>query len=299
MRHLLVCAALFLASAPLAAKSPKAFTIVSWNVQTFGNVKPERRDAFNAASEAVISTSVHVIAAQEVANERSLHLLESLLPGGTLSWTASFKDTPDAQDNAILVRVDVTTITADGFLFEDPETGEPDRTKALHPVRWAHIGIGKRDFTLLSLHLTFKNGDASATKKEFLAILDWLVDYFKDPKSDPDVILAGDFNLPSEKGKDASKRGKEADWFTLDSIIQEHGHFDRGPHRLRVLVDEPTSRPNKLPANNYDHFIVSTDELKRSIDAERVPIDYVDRADSKVQARVSDHYPIKLFLGME
>lgn len=276
-----------------AVTCEKSFELVSWNVQTFGNVSKQRQLVIEPTYMSVISTTVYVFAAQEIAHNRGLALFESLLPGGTVAWQASFQDTSDSQDNGIFVRVNQATITAQGFLFADKKTGRPMRSKAVHPVRWVHARVDDFDFLLLSLHLTFQGGDASASKKEFFAVLNWLKEYLQSAHYDPDIIIAGDFNLPSEKGKPLSARYAEKKWISLDEMIREHGFFAEGPKRLHVLVDEPTSRPNKDPINNYDHFVVSESALKKVLSARRVLRQLVDAADVGKPGRVSDHYPIE------
>lgn len=287
----LICLSLTFLSQPLHSQS--TFSILSWNVQTFGDVNSKRQTVCRTAYNMVISTSVRVMATQEIANEKGLNIFTSLLPGATRIWNASFEDTLSSQDNGILFRIAQATITSQGFLFRDPKTNLPDRKKATHPVRWAHIRVGDFDFTLLSVHLTYRKGNVRETKRELLNILDWLKDYFKNPKNDPDVIIAGDFNLPSEKGRKLSKRGKEPDWITIESIIQEYEVFSNGKNRLTVLIDEPTSRSKKGPANNYDHFIISQDVFEEFISARRIPIAMVDKVDKKSGDMVSDHYPIE------
>ena len=274
-----------------AEECESSFKLVSWNVQTFGNVSANRLKVIKPTYAAVLSTDVYVLAAQEIANEGGLELFTSLLPGGT--WQASFEDTPDSQDNGVFFRVNRATITAQGFLFVNPKTGKPEKSKAVHPIRWAHVKVNDFDFMLLSLHLTFKSGDARASKAELFALLDWLKDYLRRPDHDPDIIIAGDYNLPSDKGKGLSQRGNVKSWPSIDSMIKEHGTFVEDSNRLLVLIDEPTSRPSKKPANNYDHFIMTQSAFKKLIHAERVPIALVDAADKGKDGRVSDHYPIE------
>jgi len=270
----------------------KTFELVSWNVQTFGAVDAKRLTVIKPAYRVVFSTSVVVFAAQEIAHDNGAKLFASLLPGGTTTWRASFENTPDSQDNGIFFRVNQATITAQGFLFANKKTGKPDRAKAIHPVRWSHVKVDSFDFLLLSLHLTFKEGDAAASKKEFFAVLDWLKTYVQSANHDADIIIAGDFNLPSEKGKALSDRHADKKWLPLDGMIQEHGFFTEGPKKLHVLVDEPTSRPQKKPANNYDHFIVSENVFKKLVSVGRMPRGFIDSADAGKAGRVSDHYPV-------
>jgi hypothetical protein len=295
MTHRLLIFSVLLA----AASGPQAqaedcavpFKLVSWNIQTFGEVSGDRQKVIKSAYASVFSTSVFVFAAQEIANADGLALFSRLLPGGT--WQASFEDTPDSQDNGIFFRIDRATITSQGFLFVDPKTGKPEKSKAVHPVRWAHVRVNDFDFMLLSLHLTFKGGDARASKTELFALLDWVKDYLKSPKHDPDVVIAGDFNLPSEKGKLFSQRAKDNKWLPINAMIREHGAFADDPNKLLVLIDEPTSRPNKKPANNYDHFIVTQSAYKKLLRHSRSPISLIDKFDAKKPGRISDHYPIE------
>lgn len=288
MRKALALSLLFLYSSAPAAE----FSIVSWNVQTFGSVGHERQRACRAAYAAVVSTSVYVLAVQEVANERGLRTLRGLLPEGPPEWSASFTDTPDSQDNALLFRESRVAVMRTGFLFADPVLGLPDRRRAAHPARWAYVRVDDFDFTLVTVHLAFKGGDAGAARREFFALLDWLAEYLADPRSDPDVIVAGDFNLPSEKGKRLSRRGGEGGWPTLESLIREHGKLAAGPNRLSVLVDEPTSRSRGGPVNNYDHFLLSRDVFEEFVSAGRGPVEAIERSQRGTGAQVSDHYPI-------
>lgn len=274
---------LFLLLALAGAARAEDFALVSWNVQTFGAVKPARQALCREAYQDVLSTGVLVLAIQEIANDKGERIFQSLLPGGADAWSASFQDTSDSQDNALFFRNDRVSAPRRGFLYADAVSGRPDRAKAAHPIRWAHVRVDDFDFTLVTVHLTFKKGDASAAKKELWALLDWLSDYLADPKNDPDVIVAGDFNLPSEKGRLESRRAGEARWMSIESVIREHGKLSEGPSRLTVLVDEPTSRDEGGPVNNYDHFLVSQDVFEEFLSAGRGPT---------AIPKVSDHYPI-------
>ncbi len=267
-----------------------SFAILSWNLQTFGNVSEARQAACRQAYGAVIHPDVYVMTYQEVANVTGINIFQKLLPPIKPGWEVSFEDTVDSQDNGILFRVGRATMTSDGFLFA--ESGAPDTSLALHPFRVAHLKVGAFDFTLVSLHLTFHAGNAMESKRELWSVLDWLETYLKNPKNDPDVIVAGDFNLPSEAGKKRSVKAGKTGWPTINSIIREHGGFV-GPTALTVVIDEPTSRSNKRPANNYDHFILTPGAKRAFIRAERVPIANVDGADRGRKVQVSDHYPVE------
>jgi len=266
------------------------FEMLSWNLQTYGHIKPERRAAVRKAYEAVVSSNVYVLAVQEIAGENGMETFLSLLPGGTEQWAASFQDTRDAQDNAIVFRRECSTVSAQGFLFEDKD-GRPDTLRALHPVRWAKLKTGALEYTLLSLHLTFQQGDAAESARELDYILDWAARSKAGEKEG--FILAGDFNLPTEKGKALSKRAREKKWTPLELLLRKAGAASMG-----VYVDEPTSRPHKQPGNNYDHFLVSQRLKPHVVKAGRLPPELVDEADHGRTAMVSDHYPVMLELAL-
>ncbi|NLO90526.1 MAG: hypothetical protein GX410_00855 [Elusimicrobia bacterium] len=289
LRAFLLCAWL-IPGAASAACLQSGFEVMSWNVQTFGNIKPAREAVIRKAYEAAVSSNVYVVAVQEVANRSGMDTLLGLLPGGTRQWAVSFEDTPDGQDNAIAYRRDCATVTAEGFLFLD-EQGLPDRSKARHPIRWASLQAGAFKWTMLSLHLTFQGGDAASSARELGYVLDWAVERLKSQQVYGDFMIAGDFNLPTEKGKEASKRSKDKKWIPLEPLLKANG-----AGTLAVFVDEPTSRAHKQPGNNYDHFIVSP-ALKGSVArVGRVPPEAVDAADHGSAAMVSDHYPVLMEL---
>ena len=189
-------------------------------------------------------------------------------------------------------------IIDEGFVFAEPSTtsattkAKPDLAK--HPIRWAYVRVGDFDFTIFSLHLTFDDGEAKSSKEELVHFFDYLRDdYFTNEHSDPDIIISGDFNLPTEDGKALSDRMGEADWMPIETIIAQYPEFSEGQNKLTVLVDAPTSRPNKVPANNYDHFIISEDLRKEEfISASIVAKVIVDETDLDSDKKLSDHYPV-------
>jgi hypothetical protein len=61
----------------------------------------------------------------------------------------------------------------------------------------AHFVVDDFDFTLITLHLTFADGDTAESVRELRTLLDLLDGYFQEPLHDPDVVVCGDFNIPS------------------------------------------------------------------------------------------------------
>lgn len=276
---------IFLSCIDTKKDSTQQFTIISWNVQTFGNLNTNRQPFFESILPDLMEGDNCILAAQEVANDNGCSFMLEYLPGGDPVWDYSFQNTSDTQDNGIWYNSSMVSMDDEGFVFNDPE-------RAKHPIRWAHLTVNGFDFTVFSLHLTFQGGDAQAQKEEFVYLLDYLEDYFADADNDPDVVICGDFNLATDEGKPQSNRGDEEDWITINDILEEHDVFDDGPNQLWVYVHLPTSRPNKVPANNYDHIIISSSLKDNLIAADRWDTDLIDNQDTDSDYRVSDHYPV-------
>lgn len=262
------------------------FSIVSWNLQTFGNVNTSRQTAFQNIIPVLMEGNNYVIAAQEVANETGRDFLLSFLPGESSVWDYSFVNTSNSQDNGIWFNSNEVSMNAEGFVFNNQDS-------ALHPIRWAHLNIEGYDFTIFSLHLTYANQDAQESKRELVSLLNYLVNYFNNPENDPDVIICGDFNLATDYGKTLSERAGEEGWITIDKIIKDYDYFNDGENKLWTYIDEPTSRPHKEPLNNYDHFIISNSMKENLVSCSRVDISLIDNEDIGQSFLVSDHYPVR------
>ncbi len=293
---------------PAGAKDPLT-RIVSWNIQTWGsNVKEGRRQAYQAILGHMFSEgrSAQVLAVQEVAHAAGAENFTGLLPGGADRWNLSFEDSKDSQDNGFYTLKGVE-VDCDRLLFLGTGTAgeEADKGRSLHPARMAHVRVGDFDFTIITLHLTYQDGDADASKRELKEILKWLEGYFATKGHDPDVILVGDFNLPTRRGKSLSNRASEGGWMPVEDILEEHPLFRRELDRqgrrkakateLTAFVDELTSRHQGEPANNYDHFIVSGDLLDEEFiqgSAGPIPANFLHAVEKEKGVYVSDHYPI-------
>lgn len=268
---------------PPAAEG-EVFSVVSWNLQTFGTrIKAARRQA----SEGIIGRifadpGAKVFAAEELANDKAEAALEKELDGASGRWTADFQNSSDAQDNAFFVRSDAR-VECGSFLFSDRESSR-------HPARVAHIRVGELDFTMIVVHLAYDGGGSESSVTELRAVLGWLESYASRPGADPDVIIAGDFNLPTRAGKRASERAGSSEWPPLEDVLAEHRRL-----RLVPLVDEPTSREHGRPANNYDHFILSGPLFDRAYvpgSARRMPEELLTAVEAQLGVQVSDHFPI-------
>ena len=276
--------------------------LVSWNTQV-GGTSPdptaERPPMVRSALATLFEGTYQILAAQEVPNSESADLLSTLLPGGTARWGMSFFDTTDTMDNGFWYQTGVTR--RDSFaLFVTDQTDASgrilaDNTKALHPPQVAQFEAGDFDFTLITLHLDFADGDASQTVRELRNVLDYVDWYFDQPDHDPDVIVCGDFNLPSKLSGQTASGG-----ITLDSVFDQDPRFQIGERRFVVTVHEPTSRSSAatggLPVSNYDHCVLSADTMKAFVEARRVSTDILTSSPEDPEARLtSDHFPIVAF----
>ena len=285
-------------------KRRSIFRIISWNVQTFGKIKPEREAAFEMLGAMFSSNrSAKILALQEVANDTGLGKFGDLLPGGKERWSGTFQNTNDSQDNGFFTQKSVT-VDCEEFLFaREDEDGRWRRRPELqkHPARAAHMRVGDFDFTLITLHLTFAAGETDKSGEELRNIFRWLEDYFDNPANDPDVILAGDFNMTTQKGKGDSSSKKPVlediinDFPTFARMYDSNGKHVPRPTELISLVDVPTSRYKGSPRNNYDHFILSGDVFYEEFahgSAGPIPSDFIEAAEKAHNIYVSDHLPI-------
>jgi hypothetical protein len=276
--------------------------LVSWNIQTGGtsvSATASRPPMVRDALKRMLGGTFQVLAGQEIPSTASSQLLVGLLPEASGPWQHAFIDTTSSMDNGFWFRSGTTTLLRNEALFT---TGEKDakgrlvrdEERALHPPHLAHFAVGDFDFTVVTVHLTFQGGAAKESGREMTVVLDYLSEYFDTEGHDPDVIICGDFNLPSFSS------GESADGLTLDQIIDDDGRFSDPARRLRVLIDEKTSRSSASsggqPSRNYDHFVLSEDCLEEFVSARRFsPEILTDDPRDPEETRTSDHFPIVAF----
>jgi endonuclease/exonuclease/phosphatase family metal-dependent hydrolase len=278
------------APAPAAPSGP-VVRLVSWNLQTFGkHIQAGRRRASEKAMESVFSDpESKLLAAQEIADDDGADIVQAELPQGGGRWTRSFENSADSQDNGFFAR-DGARIECSAFLF-------PDRARSRHPARAAHVRVGELDFTIVTLHLAYDHGHADHAFQELRNVLDWLRVRGARPGADPDVIIAGDFNLPTRAGKPASRRSGDPHWQPIDDVLAEYSDL-----ALIPLVDEATSRQDGQAANNYDHFVISrhlADTAYVAGSAARMPQASLEAIEAAEGARISDHFPISAELRVD
>ncbi len=276
--------------------------IVSWNLMNFGDgIAVERLKAYKSILEHMFtdSRSAKVLAVQELGSkERGAEKFGDLLPGKEGRWNIGFGDTDDFQDNGFFTRKGIV-VNCQKTLFKEGSA------KSWHPARLGHMRAGNFDFTMVTVHLAFGKDQPGRTQREMKYVLDWLKEYLADPKNDPDVIITGDFNLPTRKGKEGSRRSSQGKWTPIEDIIDEYPEFRseteangngvRKPTALYALVDDQTSRADGEPANNYDHFLLTGDAFDEEYvegSAGMIPPKFIHRVEGSRDVVVSDHYPI-------
>lgn len=275
--------------------------LISWNTQVGGTSTDPgapRPPMVQAALSTLFGGTYQILAAQEVPNTDSANLLTSLLPHGTAEWQASFFDSTDTMDNGFWFQHSVTL--RDAFLLNASDNIQSglivtDPTRAVHPPQVAQFAVDDFDFTLITLHLTFADGDTEQSARELRSILDYLDWYFSQPDHDPDVIVCGDFNMPSLLSQQQGRDG-----LTVDSVLQQDSRFQVGERRFAVTVHGPTSRSSAaeggVPVSNYDHCVISADTLKAFIQARRVDATILTDNPQDPEVRLtSDHFPIVAF----
>lgn len=276
--------------------------IISWNIQAFGaNVTPEREAAYRDIVGHMLSEtrSARILSFQEIANGTGAAKIEGMLPGDPDRWRGSFTNTDGAMDNGFFAEKNVGMGCERSLFANQDETGRwrRDREKMMHTPRAAHMRVGGFDFTLLTVHLTFGGANRAGTAKELSTLLDWVHRYLATPGADPDLIITGDFNLPTRKGR-TDERGP-----SMEDVIGSHPLGQTRPGTplpawgLVTLVDVPTSRNASGTAHNYDHVVMTGDAYNEEYangSAGVIPPEYINSVERKHGVRVSDHYPISV-----
>ncbi|TBR17563.1 hypothetical protein EPO15_16640 [bacterium] len=275
--------------------------IISWNLQAFGaNITPEREAAYKDIMGHMLSEtrSARILSFQEIANGTGAAKISGMLPGGDGDrWRGSFTNTDGAMDNGFFAEKSVGMDCERPLFAKQDETGRwrRDREQMMHTPRASHMRVGGFDFTLVTVHLTFGGANRAGTAKELGTLLDWLHQYLAKPGADPDVIITGDFNLPTRRGR-TDERGP-----SIEDVMGAHplGRTPAGtplpPWGLVTLVDAPTSRNDTGTAHNYDHVIMTGDAYNEEYAAGSagvIPPQYINSVEAKHGVRVSDHYPI-------
>jgi hypothetical protein len=247
------------------------------------------------ALRSIYSGTYDLVAVQGVPDAEQHRRIRASLPGGAGLWGSLFFDTTSALDNAIWHRPTAVK-TSGGFALGIPPKSQygrllHDPNQAVHPPVVGHYLAGDFDFTLINVHHFYANGKTERAASEFSRVLDYLAWYFNQPGHDPDVLICGDFGIPS------ALSGDMAGGMTLDGLLEADARFTDGERRFVVLGHEKTERQTHGEAfRNTDHCLCSIDALEELIQVKRVsPTLLTDHPADPAQWLTSDHFPIAAF----
>ena len=125
----------------------------------------QRPPLVKSALNRAFAGTYNLLAAEEVPNTGSAQFLQTLLPGFATTWTTNFFDTSDPMDNGTwfrnvaILRDSFALFTTGAQDVEGRASAETD--KAVHPPQVAQFAVGDFDFTLITVHLTFADGDTA------------------------------------------------------------------------------------------------------------------------------------------
>lgn len=223
----------------------KHVLIAIWNVRGYPEKTDGRKDWF---SEQLVDMGPDIICVQEIANQSKV---DEFLANEEHFTSVAFSDSSDGQDNAIFV--------ADWVEMEDMA----DPTGFQHPAQRAYVSYKGFDAVIVTVHLSWTNASLRDQEKRLLkGVVDEAL------KKDPDVMIAGDFNITEQE---------------IDQLARSIG--------MQVMVPlEQEGVGTTHAGNRYDHFLISADLATE--EAVACEIQTYDGNDLQVAKGVSDHLPV-------
>jgi len=170
----------------------KWFSDRDWSTCPFAEEhNPRSEDDVAALAAFIDGLDIEVLALQEIESAAALDHLLSYMPPGKYRYVISRQ--PDTcQYVAVLYQAREVTVDY---------VGEIDTSMGHWGLRDSLVVSGKIlpdgfDFTLVVVHLkAFSGQESRRTRRRQLELLgEWVANYLRDPSSDKDLILAGDFN---------------------------------------------------------------------------------------------------------
>lgn len=223
----------------------ESLTIATWKVRDYPETQVADRDWFH---NKLIEINPDILCVQEIAN---VNRVDTFIANENQFRTVAFLDSSDGQDNAIFAApiIEMNDI--------------PDPTGFQHPAQAAYVACRGFDAVIVTVHLSWTN--IALREKEKLL--------FKDVVSqmlmiDPDVIIAGDFNI---QGSD------------LKELAESIG--------MTIMIpDVQDGVGTTYAGNRYDHFLISQDLANE--EAIGCNIHTFTGPDLISAKRVSDHLPV-------
>ncbi len=271
-------------------------TFVSWNMWLFGASAIKNKGRMSCVTEVLKNLKPDILLAQEVIHKSGHDTIIGMLNGYSRdknSWEqlwSSGKGTRNQGNSIFWIKKKYTIGSLGSKTLNDYQ----------HPVIMVHLKDRGRDFdfTVFSIHLTFRGGKTSASAAELRKLLEYILKNIKTTV-DTEFLIAGDYNMPmSQVNKTKLRRSKTM----FDTLVNDmNRRFKSKNIRIISYVDIPTSRSltkGGVSKNNYDHFIISS-SFKEKINLTKVHVaeqKVMNIESSHSNVRTSDHFPILLKL---
>lgn len=244
------------------------YKISSWNLNNFGkkaSVSPEYSGRRMAMKSVLDELAPDILAVQEMLSGKGAFVFQDMA-GENFSYRCSKFSGTQHQGNCVYWNNKRFRIK--DVIYPDLDTQHPPLAVYLEDK------ITGFDFFIISVHLKFGKSVHDRVD-ELCRILEFTRDEII--QRDPDVIIAGDFNLPLE---------------LINEYIQEDV--------FTAYIGGFTSRKRDgSGASNYDHFIVSGTITEKNLSEQKPQIasDMVLSVENKFDdVRISDHFPVFFLL---
>jgi len=234
------------------------FSDRDWETCSFAEKQNRRtNEDIQALAQFIDALDIEVLALQEIESAKALDLLLAYLPPEKYSYIISRQ--PDTcQRVAVLYQASEVTVDY---------VEEIDTSMGHWGLRDSLVVSGKVlpdgfDFTLVVVHLkAFFDLESRRTRRRQLELLgEWIADYLRNPNSDKDLILAGDFNehLRSDKASfDLLEHGLELHLVTKDisqCVCTPPGKYYSDPIDHLVLAPDVVTEYVEGSVHYYNYF---------------------------------------------
>jgi endonuclease/exonuclease/phosphatase family metal-dependent hydrolase len=271
-------------------------TFVSWNMWLFGASAIKNKERMVCVSDVLKNLKPDILLAQEVISRSGHDTIIGILNDYSQeknSWEqiwSTGKGTANQGNSIFWLRKKYAIGPLGSKTLKDYQ----------HPVIMVHLKDqgSDFDFTVFSIHLTFRGGKTEASAAELKKLLEYILDNISTVV-DTEFLIAGDYNMPMSQVNNTKLDRSKTIFDTL--VTDMNRRFKSKNIRIISYVDIPTSRSLKkggVAKNNYDHFIMSS-SFKEKINLTKINV-----AENKVMniesshnnVRTSDHFPILIKL---
>lgn len=272
------------------ANTPDQIRLGTFNLENFDGLNSAKVDAVSQ----ILERNFDVIGLQEVSPIAADKLKEKL--NKSQKWDFILGESGNKQRVALFYRNDEVVAQ------KVTEWGQVNITGTLRSPLVTYLKAGQKfDFTLVVVHQKGSGGaDADRIRQHQSDLLRKEVDqYQKNPQSDPDLILVGDFNSPTWADQNRGLRDAPLTFLTKsvetdakENCLKKHGQ-----------PKTPDGRPrysNRGTGCVIDHIVVSKapkgaeeEYLPQSVQILDPQKDLGFDSDRTYFSKVSDHLPVR------